>query len=350
MKRLFSLLLTLALALSLAACSRAPSSPTEPANPSSGPSASTGEVNTPTTPMKVCLISTISSGTPFCKLTWRGFEKVQSELGAEIKLIEALDTAEYEEQVRSMAEAGYSPIYTMFDALNAVVVEVAPDYPDTYFYMIDSALEYENLPNVCSLIVDPTESSFISGYVAAKSTTSGTIGWVGSLDQANINRFRNGYTAGALYANPDINILTAYTGDNTDSEKGRECAVAQIDGGADIIFQSANLSGLGVIAGCAEGGIKAIGVDEWQGNVDDCVFWSSLKDIDSAVFETAQEIAGGKFEAGPRYFVLATGARAYDERDFEKLPAELQQEVSDLVEKIVSGEVNVTDLIAAIAN
>ena len=275
---------------------------------------------------------------------------MQSELGAEVKLIEALDTAEYEEQVRSMAEAGYSPIYTIFDALNAVVVEVAADYPDTYFYMIDSALVYENLPNVSSLIVDPTESSFISGYVAAKTTTTGTIGWVGSLDQANINRFRNGYTAGALYANPDINILTAYTGDNTDSEKGRECAVAQIDGGADVIFQSANLSGLGVIAGCSEGGIKAIGVDEWQGNVDDCVFWSSLKDIDSAVFQTAKEVAEGKFEAGPRYFVLATGARAYDERDFEKLPPDLQKEVSDLVEKIVSGEVNVKDLVAAVAN
>ena len=238
----------------------------------------------------------------------------------------------------------------MFVALYAVVVEVAPDYPDTRFYMIDSALEYENLANVSSLIVDPTESSFISGFVAAKSTATGTIGWVGSLDQANINRFRNGYTAGAKYANPDIKILTAYTGDNTDSEKGRECAVAQIADGADVIFQSANLSGLGVIAGCADAGIKAIGVDEWQGNVDDCVFWSSLKDIDSAVFQTAQEAAQGKFEAGPRYFVLETGARAYDDRDFEKLPAELQKEVSELVSKIVSGEVNVKELIAAVAN
>ena len=68
------------------------------------------------------------------------------------------------------------------------------------------------------------------------------------------------------------------------------------------------------------------------------------------MFQTAQEVAEGKFEAGPRYFVLATGARAYDERDFEKLPADLQKEVSDLVEKIVSGEVNVKDLIAAAEN
>ena len=84
--------------------------------------------------------------------------------------------------------------------------------------------------------------------------------------------------------------------------------------------------------------------------MDDCVFWSSLKDIDSAVFQTAQEAAQGKFEAGPRYFVLETGARAYDDRDFEKLPAELQKEVSELVSKIVSGEVNVKELIAAVAN
>lgn len=333
MKKLLSVLLVLAMVLTFAACSdKEPQDPGDKAEE-----------------RKVCLISTISSGTPFCQLTWRGFEKVGEELGAEVKLIEALDTAEYEEQVRSMAEAGFSPIYSMFDALNAVVVEVAPDYPDTCFYMIDSALVYEDLPNVSSLIVDPTESSFIAGFVAAKTTQSGTIGWVGSLDQANINRFKNGYTAGVQYANPDTEILVAYTGDNTDSEKGRECAVSQIADGADVIFQSANLSGLGVIAGCADGGILAIGVDEWQGGVDECVFWSSLKDIDSAVFQTAQEYFNGKFEAGARYFVLETGARAYDDRDFEKLPEALQAEVQALVDEIIAGRIDVAALVAEAA-
>lgn len=338
MKKLLALILALALALSLAACA---SGEKESTDPGTDPGTDAKE------PTKTCLISTISSGTPFCKLVWSGFETLEKEKGTEIKLIEALDSAEYEEQVRSMAEAGYNPIYTMFDALNATVVELAGEYPDTSFYMIDSALEYENLPNVCSLIVDPTESSFIAGYIAAKSSKTGTIGWVGSLDQANINRFKFGYTAGAVYANPDIKILTAYTGDNNDSEKGRECAVSQIAEGADVIFQSANLSGLGVIAGCEDAGIKAIGVDSWQGDISDCVFWSSLKDIDSAVVQTAKEFYDGEFTAGPRMFVLATGARAYDSRDYDKLDDAMKADIDALVEDIVSGELDVAGLVAA---
>ena len=297
---------------------------------------------------KICLISTISQGTPFAQLVWSGFEKAKEEYGVDIEMIEALDTAEYEEQIRAMADMGYSPIYTMFDALNAYVVELAPEYPDTVFYMIDSALEPQS-DNVCCLVVDPTESSFIAGYLAAETTETGKIGWVGSLEQANILRFRDGYTAGARYANPDIEILSAFTGDNTDSVKGREAANIQIKDGVDVIFQSANLSGLGVITACSEAGIKAIGVDQWQGDIDDCVFWSALKDIDSAVVETTGEYLDGEFTDGFRYFTLETGARAYDARDYEKLDPEMQKKIDDLVAKITSGEIVVADLVAEAA-
>lgn len=295
-----------------------------------------------------CLISTISQGTPFAKLVWRGFEQAGQEYGMDIKMIEALDTAEYEEQIRAMAEMGANPIYTMFDALNAYVVEIAPEYPDTKFYMIDSALEPKS-DNVCSLVVDPTESSFVAGFVAANTTKVNKIGWVGSLEQANIIRFRDGYTAGATYANPDIEILSAFTGDNVDSVLGQEAAKIQIKDGVDVIFQSANLSGLGVISACSEAGIKAIGVDEWQGDVDDCVYWSALKDIDSAVYQTVGEYLDGKFESGFRYFTLETGARAYDQRDFDKLPKETQDQVLQLVEDISNGKVVVKDLVQAVS-
>ncbi|MDO4322809.1 MAG: BMP family ABC transporter substrate-binding protein [Lachnospiraceae bacterium] len=294
---------------------------------------------------KTCLISTISQGTPFAQLVWSGFETAQENYGVDIKMIEALDNAEYEEQIRAMAEMGYNPIYTMFDALNAYVVDIAPEYPDIDFYMIDSALEPQS-DNVCSLVVDPTESSFVAGFVAAKTTQTGKIGWIGSLEQANILRFRDGYTAGARYTDPDIEILTSFTGDNTDSVKGQEAAKILINDGVDVIFQSANLSGLGVITACAEAGIKAIGVDEWQGDIDDCVFWSSLKDIDSAVVQTIGEYLDGEFESGFRYFTLETGARAYDERDYEKLSPELKEELDELVEKVISGEIVVADLVA----
>ena len=92
---------------------------------------------------------------------------------------------------------------------------------------------------------------------------------------------------------------------------------------------------------CGEAGIKCIGVDEWQGDVDPCVFWSALKDIDGAIYKTGKDFLAGNFTAGRVEFGIKTDSRVYDQRDFDKLPAELQTEVSQLVEDIKTGKVDV---------
>lgn len=185
----------------------------------------------------------------------------------DIKMVEAMDKAEYPEQIRAMAQLGANPIYAMFDTVNEVVLDVADEFPDTKFYLIDCEMENSE-PNCANLIVDPYEASFIAGFVAAKTTETGKLGWIGHTDHPTITRFRDGYTAGARYANPDIVVESAFTGDPSDPVKGQETAKIIIDRGVDVIFQSANQSGMGVIKACGEAGIKCIGVDEWQGDVD----------------------------------------------------------------------------------
>ncbi|MCD8170869.1 MAG: BMP family ABC transporter substrate-binding protein, partial [Clostridiales bacterium] len=51
-----------------------------------------------------CLISEAPAGVPFTDLTWTGFEQIEQEYGATVNLIEALDKADYSEQIRAMAE------------------------------------------------------------------------------------------------------------------------------------------------------------------------------------------------------------------------------------------------------
>jgi len=288
----------------------------------------------------VCLITEVPAGAPFTDLTWRGFERLQSDLGVEITLIEAMDVAEIPEQIRSMARLNASPIYAMFDTVNEVLLEIAPEFPDVKFFMIDCEIEH-NLPNVVNLIVDPYEASFIAGFVAAKTTETGKIGWIGHLDHPTIIRFRDGFTAGAKYADPSVEVFPAFTGDANDPVKGQETARIIIAEGVDVIFQSANQSGLGVIAACAEAGIKAIGVDDWQGDIDPVVFWSALKDIDGAIYETGRDTIEGRFRSGRIEFGLATNSKAFDQRDFDRLPPELQDEVRQLVEDISAGRVDV---------
>lgn len=59
----------------------------------------------------------------------------------DIKMVEAMDKAEYPEQIRAMAQLGANPIYAMFDTVNEVVLDVADEFPDTKFYLIDCEME-----------------------------------------------------------------------------------------------------------------------------------------------------------------------------------------------------------------
>ena len=54
-------------------------------------------------------------------------------------------------------------------------------------------------------------------------------------------------------------------------------------------------------------------------------------------------VVEGTFVPGDKNLGAAQGLALYDERDFEKLDADLQQQVTEIVEKIKAGEIVLAD-------
>ena len=162
------------------------------------------------------------------------------------------------------------------------------------------------------------------------------------MDTPIINRFRAGFEAGVKYADASVKIESVYAGNANDPNKGSEIAKLLIGNGADVIMHAANKTGLGVIKACEEEKVLAIGVDEWQGSINpDIVFWSALKDIAGAVYKAGESVLDGTFQPGMQVYDINTGISLYDQRDFDKLPAELQQEVRQLEEELKAGKITV---------
>ena len=291
-----------------------------------------------------CIVSESAMGAPFSQLVWDGFEKIEEKTGAKIQFVEALEAAEYEEQLRAMADLGANPIYSMFDAVNLVAAEIAPEYPDVHFILIDSNEEF-NIDNVTNIIVDSFEPSFVAGVVAALTTKVGTVGWIGCLDIPVITRFYDGYAAGIKYANEtyglDVKVLKAIIGDSEDTVKGAETAKIMINNGADVIYQAANEAGMGVLQGCVEMGVKAIGVDQWQGFVDPLVFWSALISIDNAVEDSYTRFSGGELESGFINYGIETGSPIYADVDYDNLPDNIKEAVDTLMAGVREGTIDV---------
>ena len=281
-------------------------------------------------------------GDPFIALCVKGLQRLADEEGAELKIVETLDKAEYEDQVRAMADMGYNPVYTMWGDLSEIALRLAPEYKDTDFVLCDVYME-TNEPNVSSVSVDPSESSFIAGVVAANNTEKKKVGFIAHADRPVSRKYRDGFIHGVHYVDPSIQVSVAYVGNDQDPVKGQEVAKLMIQNeGVDLIFQSASRSGLGVIAGCDELNVKCIGSDDYQGDVGKSVIWSALKPIDEALYKEGKASFDGTFEGGDKEYGLAQDLPMYTQQEFDKLTPELQETVEKVTKDIKAGTIDVT--------
>lgn len=353
MKRTLAFVLCLVMAIAMfsgcgksAAPAATEAAPAAPAATQAAPAATEAApaVEEPRIAKKACLITTQALGNDFTDMVWSGFGELEAD-GWEIKCIEVTEAAEYPDQIRAMAAEGYTAMFTMFDELSQVALDLSEElaelYPDLHVFMLDTYMEHDK-PNCTSVSVDPFESSFVAGFIAAKMTEKEVVGWIGHKDILKIQRFRDGYTAGVNYANNGVQVVAAFTGAPMDPVKGQETARAMIENNdIDIIYQTNYLGGPGVISACAEAGIKCIGVDSWQGDIDPCVFWSAVKPMNIAIVALAnQHLEGVEFKTSID-FNLSSGGAVYDERDEGNIPAELLAEVNVLIDDIRNGKIDV---------
>lgn len=223
---------------------------------------------------------------------------------------------------------------------------IAPDYPDVNWIWIDNATSAP-VENVLNITYAQNEGSYLAGYIAAAMSESGVVGAVGGEDSDTINDFIVGYKQGAMQFDPATEVVVNYTNDYDDPAKGKECALALNDKGADVIFQIASKAGDGVFEAAQERGFYAIGVDSDQKYIaDDVIICSMKKEVGSSIYEAVKQyVSGDKSLWGTTWVAdLATGyvGISYGEADAtQQVGDDIKTAVEDLAKKVVSGEITV---------
>jgi basic membrane protein A len=173
----------------------------------------------------------------FNAAAWQGVQRAASELPIVLRDIEPGTPNAIEPAMRAFAERKFDLIIGVGFAQAPIMEQVAKDYPDIHFAIIDGVSQ---LPNVASLVFKEHEGSYLVGILAANASRTGTIGFLGGMDIGLIHRFAKGYEEGAKSVNPNIRVIKNYVG-VTDSAwnnpgKGKELSLAQIGKGADVIL------------------------------------------------------------------------------------------------------------------
>ena len=279
----------------------------------------------------------------FNEAAFMGAQRWAEETGGTYKELEMQSEAQREQALRRLAETGANPIVMTGFAFGDVLNQVAPDYPDTQFAIIDMVVEQ---PNVQSIVFTEEQGSYLAGIMAAQASKSGTVGFIGGMDIPLIHKFECGFAQGFKAAKPDGKVLINYTGTTpaawNDPVKGGELAKAQISQGADVIYAAAGGTGIGILQAAADEGILSVGVDSNQNHLHPGkVLTSMVKRVDTAVYDTFKN----GVEPGVKVLDLkAEGVDvAIDDNNKPLITPEMQAAVDEARAGIVGGEIAVHD-------
>ena len=262
-----------------------------------------------------------------------------------------------DDNVVNLADQGFELVFGIGFAFSEGIAEIAPDYPDQYFGVIDgfATTIATDADNIVDLSFKEHEGSYLVGIAAAMASRTGTIGFLGGQEGTGlIERFQAGFEAGAQSVNPDIEILVEYIGDDVtafnDPTKGEALSAKMYDGGADVIYHAAGASGAGLFQAAVTAGpdALAIGVDSDQyltasPEQQEHILTSMLKRVDTAVHDTIEAVANGEFEPGFRSFGLAEEGVDYAASNPDLLTEEMQAAMDEAKQAIIAGEITVPE-------
>jgi basic membrane protein A len=229
--------------------------------------------------------------------------------------------------------------------LTEATTDVAGKYPAIYFIGIDQQPE-KGSPNLTGLTFPDDEAGFLVGALAAQLTQSGKVGGIFASDVIPyIWKFGEGYRAGALYINPNIQVLVSYHNDVataasfSDPEWGAATSLSFIEQGADIICGGGGTTGNGAVVGAVQGGVLGIGFNTDQyytlPEAQKGLLSSAIKMITPGVYTLIKAARDGEFSGG-----IVTGEIGY--APFHRVKDRVSDEVKAKMEEIRKGLIDGT--------
>ena len=277
----------------------------------------------------------------FNQSAWEGLQELKEETGAEVAYIESKQSGDFPTNFETLVDNGNTLCWGIGFACADAVLEAAQSNPDVSFACVDNAFA-DSPENVTGVVFRAEESSFMVGYIAAASSETGKVGFVGGIASDVIAQFEYGYKAGVAYANrvldKNVVVTSQYAESFSDAAKGKSIANKMFTDGCDIVYHAAGGTGTGVIEAAKEAGRFAIGVDRDQAYLaPENVLTSSLKNVNVAVNAVSKRhIAGMEIGGQTLSFGLSEGAVGIPE-DHSNYPDAVYEAALECGEKIKAG-------------
>ena len=247
--------------------------------------------------------------------------------------------------------------------LEQIAQDIAAEFPEKNYLIFDVSVDRDVVTegNMMGINYYSNQAAFLSGTLAAKMLESGdakidasqkVLGFVGSMDAANINDFLVGYLEGVKYVDPEIKVVTSYVGSFEDVSKCMEMTTQLYNQGAQIVYAPASQSILGAVTAAQKSDKYLIACDQdLYGELKESdpelaanVLSSSLKNVGESIYTSIKDWKEGTKTLDQDYILgLDSGAVGLAKNDNYKaiVPEEIQKFIEETEQKIIGGEITV---------
>jgi basic membrane protein A len=262
--------------------------------------------------------------------------RAKDEFGIAYTWSESVSASDFARVLRGYAEQDHGLIMGDSFGTERITRRVARDYPEIAF-AFGSGIGPAD-PNFAVFDNWIHEPAYLAGMIAGKLTESDTIGTVAAMPIPEVNRLSNAFCAGAKETNDAVKCKFSFIGSFFDPPKAKEAAIAQIEGGVDVIYAER----FGVIEAAAERGIPAIGNMSDQSELaPDTVVTSVVWDMWPTVKQVINLVQAGVFTAqdfGQFSFMGKGGSYLAPYHAWEdKLPEDITVMVAERTQEIIAG-------------
>jgi basic membrane protein A len=353
--RVFGLLLVLAMFVS--AC--APATPATTPAPTEPPTAAPQETEPPAAettapteapaaePFRVAVVMPSAiNDLAFSQSMYDALIRVQEEMGGpdafEIVYSESMFVVDdAAAAIRDYASQGFDLVIAHGSQYGSSVQEIAPDFPDTSFAW-GTTVDTFGLPNVFAYEAASQEGGYVNGVFAATVSTNKIIGVVGPIETGDAKLYVDGFKAGALATNPDVQVNVNYIGSFSDVALASEAATTHIAAGADVLTGTAQMV-VGAIGKAEEANALWFGTQSNQSSLaPSIVVASQVYHWEVVLNEMIEKIQAGTLGGESFVINLENGGEVIELNPQRLWPDEINALVEETIQGIIDGTITIT--------
>jgi len=263
-------------------------------------------------------------------------------MGLEIVVADGLGYGDVRAPMRELAAEGVDLMIAHASGYNTAGPEIAEETGVPVAIVDNPDALKEGL--IADYTLSGHEGAYLAGRMAAKMTTTGTVGIVVSGEPPSWNSQSAGFAQGVRAENADVNVLYAVIGPAaySDAAGGNRVTTSVIAAGADIIFGQGNGSSFGMIqaieTNAATDGSDVLFIDVIgdkssldTGHLLTSVVW----DMTPVYSEMIADLKAGTF--GTKSYAISLAGDSVKLLKTPQVPDDVWTEIMALRDEIVSG-------------